>query len=83
MTTITVDVPESALAALRRSPEEFTRELRLAASIHWYSQGMLAQSKAAELAGVSRAEFIDELFRRRVPVAQLTSDELHEEVFRD
>lgn len=81
MATVLVEIPESAFAALRRSPDEFTRELCLAAAIHWYSQGMLAQSKAAELAGVSRAEFIDELFRRRIPVTQITTTELGEDAF--
>lgn len=81
MTTVVIQVPESTFAALRRSPDEFTRELCLAAAIHWYSQGRLAQSKAAELAGISRAEFIDELFRRRITVTQITSNELSEEVF--
>ena len=83
MTILAIEVPESAFAALRRSPEELTREMRLAAAIHWYSQGLLAQAKAAELAGLSRAEFIDELFRRHVPVAQVTSAELREEAFGD
>lgn len=83
MTTVVVQVPESAFAALRRSPDEFTRELCLAAAIHGYTQGRMAQSKAAELAGVSRVEFIDELFRRRIPATQITSKELREEAFGD
>jgi predicted HTH domain antitoxin len=34
----------------------------------WYSHGELSQSKAAEIAGTSRAEFMDELAHRRIPV---------------
>lgn len=32
------------------------------------------------IAGTSRAEFIDELARRRIPVVQVTAEELSEEV---
>jgi len=34
MATTTMDLPDEAFAALRRSPAEFAREMRLAA-IHW------------------------------------------------
>ncbi|MGH9630598.1 MAG: UPF0175 family protein, partial [Bryobacteraceae bacterium] len=48
----------------------------------WYSQGEISQSKAAEIAGTSRAEFIDELAHRRIPVVQVTAEELHQEIHR-
>jgi predicted HTH domain antitoxin len=57
--------------------------MRLAAALFWYSQGEVSQSKGAEIAGVSRAEFIDALARHRIPVVQVTSQELMDEVFRD
>ena len=45
-----------ALSALRLSPTEFVKEMRVAAALLWYSHGELSQSKAAEIAGTSRAE---------------------------
>lgn len=36
MPKVTLDLPEEVFSALRRSPEEFVRELRLAAAIYWY-----------------------------------------------
>ena len=83
MPTVTFDVPEGALSALRLSPSEFVKEMRLAAALLWYSQGEISQSKAAEIAGSSRAELIDELAHRRIPVVQVTLDELNEEMLRD
>ncbi|HVR99102.1 MAG TPA: UPF0175 family protein [Thermoanaerobaculia bacterium] len=80
MALVSFDFPPTVFSALRRSPEEFATEMRLAASIHWYSQGMISQGKAAEIAGVSRSEFLDELFRRRVPAIQMTLEELREEL---
>jgi Uncharacterised protein family (UPF0175) len=46
--------------------------MRVAAALLWYSHGELSQSKAAEIAGTSRAEFIDELAHRRIAVLQVT-----------
>jgi predicted HTH domain antitoxin len=65
------------------SPSEFAKEMRLAASLLWYSRGELSQSKAAEIAGTSRADFIDELAQRRIPVVQATIEELQDEIRRD
>ena len=83
MPTVTFDVPEGALSALRLSPSEFVKEMRLAAALLWYSQAEISQSKAAEIAGTGRAEFIDELARRHIPVVQVTLEELDEEVRRE
>jgi len=58
MPTVTFDVPEGALSALRLSPTEFVKEMRVAAALLWYSRGELSQSKAAEVAGTSRAELL-------------------------
>ena len=82
MPTITFDVPEGALSALRLSPTEFVKEMRIAAAMLWYSHGEISQSKAAEIAGRTRAEFIDELAHRRIPVVQVTAEELQEEAHR-
>jgi len=83
MPRITFDVPAGALSALRLSPIEFVKQMRVAAALLWYSQGELSQSKAAEVAGTSRAEFIDELAHRRIPVVQVTPDELQDEIDRE
>jgi predicted HTH domain antitoxin len=80
MATITVEVPDSAFSALRRSPQEFAREMRIAAAIQWYQQTLISQGKAAEIAGLSRADFLDALFRAKVPASQVTIEELKEEL---
>jgi predicted HTH domain antitoxin len=78
--TISIELPETVFAALRKAPDEFTRELRLAAAVKWYELGELSQGKAAEVAGLSRAEFIHALARFRVSPLQYTTDELTEEL---
>jgi predicted HTH domain antitoxin len=76
MTTITIELPEDAFAALRKSPEDFAREMRIAAAVQWYAERVVSQGKAAEIAGMSRADFIDELARREVSVSQETEEDL-------
>jgi predicted HTH domain antitoxin len=63
MMEITLQLDEEILAALRRSPDEFARELRLAAAIHWYGRGELSQEKAAAVAGLDRTDFLRALAR--------------------
>jgi predicted HTH domain antitoxin len=82
MATITFEFPPEVFSALRKSPEEFAREMRLAAAVEWYAEGIVSQGKAAGIAGVSRAEFLDELGRRRISASQATLDELRDEIRR-
>jgi hypothetical protein len=57
MPQVTFDFPPIVFSALRKSPTEFAAERRLAAAIHWHSQEIASQGKAAEFAGLSRAQF--------------------------
>ena len=63
MTTVTLELPEELFSAFRRSPEEFVREMRLAAAIHWYERGAISQEKAAQVAGLDRTDFLLALAR--------------------
>lgn len=80
---IEMDIPESAFSALRLSPPQFANQLRLAAALKWYEAGMISQSKAAALAGVSREEFLMGCGKFQVSAVQTTAEELAEELARD
>lgn len=80
MTDLHISVPESLFAALRKAPHEVAREIRIAASIHWYQQGAISMERAAEFAEMSRPEFLRELARRRVDVFVVEEEDLAREL---
>jgi predicted HTH domain antitoxin len=82
MTTVSFDLPEDVFSALRRSPEEFVRALRLAAAIHWYARGELSQEKAASIAGLDRTDFLLALAREQVDAFVVDFNDLQRELDR-
>ena len=80
MTTVTIDLPDTVFSALRLAPNDFVREMRIAAAVQWYAQQKISQGKGAEIAGLNRVEFLDELYRRKVPAIQVTLEELKKEI---
>ena len=82
MPRVTLDLPEEVFSALRRSPEEFARELRLAAAIHWYERGEVSQEKAARIAGMDRSDFLAALAREKANAFVVDFDDLKRELER-
>jgi predicted HTH domain antitoxin len=77
---VEIELPDELSVALQRDGADLGAELRLAAAVKWYELGRLSQGKAAEVAGLSRAEFITALARFGVSPFQETSDEILEAV---
>jgi predicted HTH domain antitoxin len=82
MPVVQVRFDTDVLTMLRRSPEEMADELRLAGAIRWYALGLVSQGKGAEIAGLSRAAFIDALSASGVSPVQETPDEIREALAR-
>ena len=77
---VSIDLPRDVLSALRQDPVSFVSAMRLAAAVKWYELQLVSQGKAAEIAGISRAEFIDALGRFGVSPFQSSVEEIVEEL---
>lgn len=80
MTNVTVQLPDTAFSALRKTPDEFAQEMRIAAAVKWYELEQISQGKAAEIAGLTRAAFIQALSRYQVSPFQYTEADLAREL---
>ena len=77
---ITLDLPEEAFSALRQNPDDFAKELLHAALSKWYEQGLISQSKASEIARLSRQDFLVVLNQYNVAPFQYTPEEFEIEI---
>lgn len=77
---VSFELPRNIFSALRKDPAGFVREMRVAAAVKWYENRAISQSKAAEIAGLSRAEFINALNEFKVSAFQYNADEIVSEV---
>ncbi|RPH55732.1 MAG: UPF0175 family protein [Chloroflexi bacterium] len=82
MVQVSFELSSDVFSALRQDPAGFVREMRVAAATKWYENGVVSQGKAAEIAGLSRAEFIHALNQFKVSPFQYNADEIVAEVTR-
>jgi predicted HTH domain antitoxin len=75
-----MDMPENVFSVLRLAPREFANEMRINAAVQWYGEKRVYQGKAAEIAGISRIAYVDELRYRHVPALQIDTTELDAEL---
>jgi len=74
--TISLTLPLGVFSALKKTPEEFAKDIRLTAAVKWYEIGVVSQEKAAEIAGMSREDFLMELSKFNVSPFQYSAEEV-------
>ena len=80
MEKLTVEIPETIRSALKRTPDEMVRDMRLYTALMLFRQGKLSCGAAAELAGVPRVLFFDLCAEHDIPISQITPEELAQEL---
>jgi len=80
MSTIQLEVPEEVLVSLKETPETISRELKILAAIKLFELGKLSSGRAAQLADLSKVEFLMLLGQYSVSPFSLTPEELAHDI---
>ena len=81
MGRLTIDIPDACGRALGDTPEQASRQVRLAAALHLFGRGTVTQSQAAALAGIDRLAFLRACADAEVNVFQTDEDDLSDGAF--
>lgn len=80
MSSVQLEIPEETLISLKTDADSFARDLKLLGAIKLFELGKLSSGRAAELAGISRVEFLMLLGRYGVSPFQMTEEELRQDI---
>jgi predicted HTH domain antitoxin len=80
MRVVEIPYPDDLPASMGKSPESFERQIRFLVAAKIYELGQISSGRAAELAGMNRVEFLEELGRYRIPVINYSLSELEQEI---
>jgi predicted HTH domain antitoxin len=77
---LSIRLPEEIRQMLNRTPEELARDMRLYTAFMLFRLKKLSSGAAAEMAAISRAQFLDLCAEYDIPVWQITGDDLSQEL---
>lgn len=78
--TLTIEYTDDILFSLGLSDKEFSKEAKFLLAAKLYELGRLSSGKAAKLAEMQRVEFLFSLSKVGVPLSNLTSEDLADEL---
>lgn len=79
MTRIVIELDDATARTLQEIDNDPGRELRTAAAMKLYEMGRISSGAAAEIAGISRTEFLQDLSAYGVATFAMGEDELRRE----
>lgn len=80
MTEISLELSDEVLSSSIDEPETLSRAILTAAAVKLYQNRKLSSGKAAQLAGLSRIEFFEELSGADVPLYDPSPEEFAAEL---
>jgi predicted HTH domain antitoxin len=83
MKELTLTYPNDLAQAVQLTTEELSAQLLLMAALKMFELGKLSSGKAAELAGLTRVEFLEACGRYRVSHFNLPDEEVEAELRAD
>jgi predicted HTH domain antitoxin len=80
MHVLTIPYSDDLLVASGLSPEALEQEFRFLLAVKLFELRRLSLGKAAEMVGVSKLHFLDQLAKLEVPVINLDDDQIEDEL---
>lgn len=80
MEKVVLDIPEEILISLKETTQEFSKDILVLAAVKLFELGKLSSGRAAQLAGMSRISFLQALAGYKVPVFDLSEEELKQDM---
>ncbi len=78
--TIELQVPDSLLLQSGESLVELIRTSQFLLAVKFFEVGRLSSGQAAQMCHLNRVDFLLELGRQGIPIADLSSEEMQEEL---
>lgn len=80
MSAVRLEIPEETLISLKTDVESFGRDLKVLGAAKLFELGKLSSGRAAQLAGMTRVEFLLALRDFQVSPFQITEEELRQDI---
>jgi len=80
MKVLSIPYSDDLLVATGKSKEALEQELRFLLALKMFELRRLSVGKAAQLCGMQKLNFMDEMGRMRIPLINLDDDQIREEL---